>query len=458
MALRLPNIARDRRSSLKLPPGPKGRFLLGGTLEFSRDWLGFLVRCAREYDDIVFLRLLGTPVCLLYRPDYIESVLVTNQANFVKSKDYRAMRRVLGNGLLTSEGELWRHQRKLAQPAFRHEHISRYGEVMVSYAERMLDGWRDGERRDIHQEMMRLTLEIVAKALFDADVSRDAKEVGASLEILVREFIGLANIAFLLPDGFPIPGSRKLRRAVRRLDDIVYGMIRERRASGARPGDLLDMLLYAADEDGRPMSDRQLRDEVTTLFLAGHETTAIALSWTWYLLAQHPEVENRLVEDLCRALGGRSPAATDLGQLRYAEMVVKESMRLYPPAWGIGRQALAPFEIGGYRLPAGTNVFLSQWVTHRDPRYFPDPERFDPERWRDDPARSGALPRFAYFPFGGGPRVCIGASFAMMEATLLLAAIAPKFKLRLIPGQQVKPFPSITLRPKDGIQMTLARR
>jgi cytochrome P450 len=443
---------------LNLPPGPKGRHLLGSAIELSRDWLGFLTRCAREYGDVVFFRFFRTPVCLVNHPDLIESVLVKNHANFVKSKDYRVLRNTLGDGLLTSEGDFWRRQRRLMQPAFHRDRIAAYAAVMTAYAERMLAAWKDGEERDLHRDMMQLTLEIVAKSLFDADVSRDAGDVGAAMSLLLEQFIHQANLAFILPERIPVPGSRKLRQAVERLDKIVYGMIRDRRASGARPGDLLDLLLHAEDEDGNRMSDRQLRDEITTLFLAGHETTALALSWTWLLLAQHPEIDARLAEELHQALAGRAPAFEDIPRLRYTDMVVKESMRLYPPAWGVGRQALAPFELGGYRLPAGTNVFICQWIVQRDPRFFPDPERFDPERWRDDPLRTGALPRFAYFPFGGGPRVCIGASFATMEAVLLLATIAQKFRMTLVPGHPIDLLPSVTLRPKHGVRARLARR
>jgi cytochrome P450 len=458
MAGPAPSPARRSKASAKLPPGPKGRHLLGSAIELSRDWLGFLTRCAREYGDVVFFRFFRTPICLVNHPDLIESVLVKNHANFVKSKDYRVLRNALGDGLLTSEGEYWLRQRRLMQPAFHRERIAAYAAVMTAYTERMLAGWKDGDERDLHHDMMQLTLEIVAKALFDADVSRDAKDIGAALTVLVEQFLHQANLAFILPEKLAVPATRKLRRAVRRLDEIVYAMIRDRRASGAQPGDMLDLLLHAEDEEGNRMSDRQLRDEVTTLFLAGHETTALALSWTWMLLAQHPEIATRLGEELDRALAGRAPTTEDIPRLAYAEMVIKESMRLYPPAWGIGRQAVAPFELGGYELPAGTNVFICQWIVQRDPKFFPDPECFDPERWRDDPQRTGALPRFAYFPFGGGPRVCIGASFAMMEAVLLLSTIAQKFRMTLVPGRPIELLPSITLRPKHGVHARLTRR
>ena len=415
--------------------------------------IAYFTKCFRDYGDIVTLRFLGVPMCIVNRPDYIETVLVTQHNNFEKSKDYRALRRVLGNGLLTSEGEFWRRQRKLVQPAFHQFRIAAYAEVMVAYTERMLASWVDGQERDVHEAMMRLTLDIVAKTLFDTDVSHEAEDVGAALQVLMSKFFRQAGFALLLPSSVPIPTTRHLRRAVRQLDKVIYEIIRRRRAGSSASDDLLSVLLQAQDDEGLRMTDRQLHDEIMTLFLAGHETTANALSWTWLLLGQHPEVEEKLAEELTRVLGGRAPTAADLSRLNYTEMVVRESMRLYPPVWVIGRRALAPFRMGEFELPAETNVLMSQFITHRDARYFPEPERFDPERWRASDPRSVSLPRFAYFPFGGGPRVCVGAGFAMMEAVLLLATIAQKFRLTLVPGQTVKYLPSVTLRPKSGIRM-----
>jgi len=431
---------------------------VGNAFEPRGDPIGYFTKCIRKYGDIVFLRFLGVPMCLLNRPDCIESVLVTQHNNFEKSKDYRALRRVLGNGLLTSEGEFWRRQRKLVQPAFHQERIAAYTEVMVAYTERMLASWKDGQGLDVHEAMMRLTLDIVAKTLFDTDVSREAEDVGAALQFLMGKFMRQAAFAFLLPASIPIPTTRRLRRAVGQLDKVIYEIIHRRRASGTMSGDLLSVLLQAQDDEGLGMTDRQLHDEIMTLFLAGHETTANALSWTWLLLGQHSEVEEKLVEELRRVLGGRAPTASVLPRLTYTEMVLREAMRLYPPVWVIGRRALAPFRMGNYELPAETNVVMSQLITHRDAKYFPEPERFDPDRWRPNDPRNLSLPRFAYFPFGGGPRVCIGAGFSMMEAVLLLATIAQNFKLTLVPGQTIEKLPSVTLRPKSGIHVILHRR
>jgi cytochrome P450 len=443
---------------LRPPPGPKGHFLLGNLAAVSRDWLGFYSRCAKEYGDVVRLRYLHVPICLVMHPRDIEYVLVTNPSNFTKSADYRALAHVLGNGLLTNEGKSWQRQRGLIQPAFRRENILSYAPVITRAASRMLDSWDSSESRNVHEDLMAVTLEIVAQCLFGAEVTGVAERVGKAMQVVTDRFITEASQALLLPFDLPDFIAPARRHAVSELNKIINGIIRERRASNQRRGDLLDMLLQVRDSDGRPMSDAQLRDEVMTLFLAGHETTAIALSWTCFLLAENPQIEAKLVEELRTVLCERQPTAEDLPHLRYTEMVLKESMRLYPAVWGIGRRAVADCEIGGFRVPAGTNIFIFQSLTQRDPRFFSDPDGFDPERWREDPVRSGKIPRFAYFPFGGGPRVCVGASFAMLESSLLLAMIQQRFQLRLVPGHPIQPIPSVTLRPKHGIRVTLHRR
>jgi cytochrome P450 len=454
---------------LNLPPGPSGVPLFGSVFEPRGDAIGYFSKCVREYGDIVFMRFLGVPVCFVNRPDYIESVLVTQSGNFEKSKDYRALRRVLGNGLLTSEGNFWKRQRKLVQPAFHQQRIAAYAEVMVEFTRRMTASWADGQALDIHEAMMRLTLEIVAKTLFDTEVSREAEDVGAALEVLMGKFMRQAGLALLLPSWMPLPTTRRLQRAVRQLDKVIYEIIRQRRAGShfsgglqVEPapvsGDLLSVLLQAQDDEGIGMTDRQLHDEIMTLFLAGHETTANVLSWTWLLLGRHPKATEKLHEELRSVLAGRPPTAADLPRLVYTDMVLREAMRLYPPVWIIGRRALAPFRLGQYELPGETNVLISQFLMHRDARYFPDPNQFDPERWSATDARCLMLPRFAYFPFGGGPRVCVGAGFAMMEAVLLLSTIAQQFQVNLAPGQAIGMLPSVTLRPKNGIPATVKRR
>jgi cytochrome P450 len=422
---------------------------------YSRDPLSIMPKLAREYGDIVTMRYYNFRVYFVSHPDYIEQVLVSDNRKFIKGRVLRKNKQLFGNGLLTSEGDFWLRQRRLAQPAFHRARIASYGGTMVRYAERLLAEWKDREERDIHAEMMRLTLQIVAKTLFDADVDGEAKQVGRAL-VALMEFNSDFRKLLLTPTWLPTPRKIRATIATWRLDKIIFRFIAERRASGKDSGDLLSMLLAARDEDGSRMTDRQLRDEAITIFLAGHETTANALSWTWMLLAQNPDVEAKLHAELDAVLAGRAPSVEDLASLRYTGHVITESMRLYPPAWGMARVAIEDVEIGGYPIPKGCGVSLAQWVVHRDPRWFDAPEQFRPERWEGDLLKR--LPRFAYFPFGGGPRQCIGNNFAVMEATLLLATIAQKFRVRLVPGHQVVPMPSITLRPRFGIRARIEGR
>lgn len=439
------------------PPGPKGSLILGVMPEFNRDALAFITRC-HDYGDVVRARFFYVPAYFIYSPDDIEYVLSTNAKNFIKSMSVRSnfFQRLIGNGLLTSEGDFWRRQRRLAQPAFHRQRISGYGDVMVKYTERMISGWGENETRDIHRDMMRLTLEIVAKTLFNADVSGDADRVGSILSEIVKPFASQATLKWILDNRLPTPAHRRFNRLAKQIDDIVYRIIDERRASGRDEGDLLSMLLQAQDEDGGQMTDKQLRDEVMTLFLAGHETTALTLSWAWYLLARDCDVEAKFHAELDNVLGDRAAAVSDLPRLKYTEAIVKESMRLYPPAYGVGRQAIEACEIGGYCIPAGSQIFAFSWVTHRDPRYFDQPERFDPERWTEE--FTNRLPKYAYFPFGGGPRICIGNYFAMMEIVLVLATIGQRFKLQRTDDRPVEILPAMSLRPVGGIQVRTKSR
>ena len=441
-----------------LPPGPKRRLFGGNFLGFRRDPLYYLQSLAHEYGDIVFFRMGPQDVFFLNHPDYVRDVLVTHNQSFKKGRALQRAKRLLGEGLLTSEGEFHRRQRRLAQPAFHRQRVASYAQMMVAYAAQTSERWQDGERRDISEEMMRLTLAIVGKTLFDADVERDARDVGESLTAIMDLFnMMLLPFAELL-EKLPLPQKRRFEKAKARLDAIIYRLIEERRRSGEDHGDLLSMLLLAQDEEERSggMTDEQVRDEALTIFLAGHETTSNALTWTWYLLSQHPEIEARLHEELDAVLGGRLPEFNDVAALRYTEMVLAESMRLYPPAWAIGRLSVEDYEVGGYRLPKGSLVLLSQYVMHRDARYFPRPEHFDPLRWL--PEAREARPQYAYFPFGGGVRRCIGEGFAWMEGILLLAALAQGWRLRLVPNHPVKTHPIITLRPRHGMLMTLEKR
>ena len=440
-----------------LPPGPKGHPILGVMPEFNRDTLRFITRC-RDYGDVVRARFLYVTAYFLFHPNDIEYVVSTNAKNFVKAMSLRSnfFQRLVGNGLLTSEGEVWKRQRRLAQPAFHRQRISAYVDVMIDYTERMISTWREGEIRDIHRDMMRLTLEIVVRTLFNADVSQDADKVGRVLSQIVKPFASQATIKWILDNRLPTTSHRRFHREAQEIDDIVYRIIAERRARGLDQGDLLSMLLGAQDEDGSQMTDKQLRDEVMTIFLAGHETTALTLSWTWYLLGQNPAVEERFHAELDEVLGGRLPAMEDLQRLKYTELIVREAMRLYPPAYGLGREAIEECEIGGFRVPRKTQVFMFQWVTQRDPRFFPEPDAFQPERWTEEFANG--LPKYAYFPFGGGPRFCIGNTFATMEILLVLATIGQRLRLSLAPDHPVSILPAMSLRPKDGIKVTIAHR
>ena len=444
-------------SERKLPPGPKGHWLLGSFPEFRADQLGFHRDCAREYGDFVPFRILHYQAFYVFDPDAIEEVLVTKARDFEKSIAIRLLTPLLGNGLLLSEGDTWLRQRRLVQPGFHRQRIAAYGEMMTRFAEERLTRWKVGETLDVHVEMMAVTQAIVAKTLFDAKVDDDSGNVGHALHVLLVDFFQKLRSIVRFPDWVPTPANLKVRRAIRDLDAIVYRIIETRRASGEDRGDVLSMLLHAQDaDDGSRMTDKQVRDEVMTLFLAGHETTAVALSWTWYLLAQNPRVEAALADELRTVLGGRTPTVADLPRLRYTEMVINESMRLYPPAYALSRQVLRDTEIGGYPIPARAAVVMPTWILQRDPRWFDSPEEFRPERWADDLAKR--LPRFVYAPFGGGPRQCIGNTFALMEASLLLAAIAQRFRLELVPGQKIRPMPYVTLRPEPGIRMVLSRR
>ena len=437
------------------PPGPPRHFYVGHLPDYRRDPLGYCTRCAREYGDVVALRFFHFPYYLVSRPDLIEDVLVTHHKGFTKSVDYRLwLRAVLGDGLLTSEDGLWRRRRELAQPAFHHDRIATYAEVMAACTDRMLRGWATGDVRNVHGDLMHLTLQIVASVLFGADIDREAEDVEHALAVVMRHAAEWS--AFPVPLFFPTPANLRWKRALRRLDEVVDGIIRARRRGGADRGDLLSMLISGRDESGRPMNDREIRDEVMTIVLAGHETTAVALSWTFSLLSQHPAAEAALWAEVDGATADRLPNAADLPRLHYTGWVVKEAMRLFPPVWAIGREARTDGTIGGFRLRKKTQVFVSPYVVHRDPRWFPGPGEFRPERWAD--GLEQRLPRFAYFPFGGGPRHCIGHGFATTEAVLVLAAIARRFQLRIVPDRPAVPYPTITLRPKDGMWMTITRR
>ncbi|MGE5245164.1 MAG: cytochrome P450 [Betaproteobacteria bacterium] len=439
------------------PPGP-ARPIFGSLIAPGRDPLQLFTGLARTHGDLVHFRMTGEHVFLVSRPDIIRDVLVTSSRNFTKSRGLERAKNLLGEGLLTSEGASHLRSRRLLQPAFHRERIAAYATVMAEYAEREASRWTAGAPFDAAQAMSRLTLAIVGRTLFDADVEASADEVGDALTRVLNTFwVTLLPFSGLI-ERLPVPTFRRGRAARARLDAIIYRLIAHRRASGRDHGDLLSMLLQAQDEEsgGGGFTDRQVRDEAMTLLLAGHETTANALTWTWYLLGQAPEVERKLHEEIDSVLGGRLPQAADVARLPFVERVVTEAMRLYPPAWMIGRRAIAEQPLDGYVAPPRSIVFMSQWVVHRDRRWFEEPERFAPDRWT--PAFRTSLPKFAYFPFGGGPRQCIGEPFAWMELVLLVSTIARRWRLRPVPGHPVVPQPLVTLRAKHGLQVTAERR
>jgi cytochrome P450 len=437
-------------------PGPVERYPFQGLLAFWRDPTGSLVRLAERYGDVTRFRFGLDDEYLLVHPEHVQRVLVAEHRSFSKGRALAEAKRILGEGLLTSEGDFHRRQRRLLQPLFVHDRVAAYGETMVDAAERAATRWRDGELLDVHAEMARLTLGIVGRTLFDADVESEAVEIGQalteSMEMLNRFMLPLSGLLERLPTAT----AHRLRRARDRLDATIYALIAERRRSQRDRGDLLSLLLRAREDSGSGMTDEQVRDEAMTIFLAGHETTAVALTWSWYLLAQNPGAESRLHEELSSTLGGCAPTVADLARLPYTERVLAEAMRLYPPAWVIGRRARVDVEIDGYVIPARSIVVLSPFVTHRDSRWYPKPFRFDPDRFTAE--AQAQRPRYAYFPFGGGPRVCIGEGFARTEARLLLATLAQRVRFRRASREPVELQPRVTLRPRGGLPMIAGAR
>ena len=441
------------------PPEIKGGAILGVWQNYLRNPPAFLEKAARDCGDIARFRLVHHNAYLLNHPDWIKEVLVTNQANFTKSRMLERARVLLGDGLLTSEDEFHRRQRRMVQPAFHRDRLAGYAASMVDCAARCQDQLQSGAEFDVSQLMMRLSMAIVARALFSADIESEADEISEALGQVFKLFEALLMPFSQWLEKLPLPSVRRFERARDRLDKTVYRLIAERRASGRDTGDLLSMLLLSQDEEGESrqgLTDKQVRDEALTLLLAGHETAANALIWTWYLLSQNPDAEAKLYAELDRVLAGRLPVLDDLPQLRYTEGVFAEALRLYPPAWAIGRRAKQEFSIGEYKIPARSIVLMSPWVVHRDARWFSDPLKFAPERWQT--AEIETRPKFSYFPFGGGARLCIGERFAWMEGVLVIATLASRWRLRMAPGQRVDTQARITLRPKYPMRMIVEQR
>jgi cytochrome P450 len=441
---------------------PKLRSLpiIGNLPDFAKNPLGFLEKLRREHGDVVGFSI-TSPFVLVSHPDDIEHVLLETGKTFHKGYQRGfALPRVLGNGLVTSEGDFWRKQRKLAQPAFHAKQISSYADIMVEATLDMLRTWQPNQSLDVHHEMMLLTQRIVLKTLFNVDVGLEVNETSKALDTVLiemeRDFTG---VEAFLPGFIPTPSRQRLVKALETLNNLLHGIIVQRRQNPGEHHDLLGMLMDARDDDDNGMSDQQLRDELMTLYLAGHETTSNTLSWTWVLLSQHVNVRTKLDAELEKVLGGRNPTLEDLRSLVYTNAVIKEAMRYYPPVWSLSRVASVDTEIGGYAIPKGTEIFLSQWVTHRDERWFENPLEFKPERWLEGPEPlEKRIPKYAYFPFGGGPRICIGNSFSMMESVLLLAEIAQAYRIHVLEPEAIKFDTGATLRPKNGLPAKLEAR
>ncbi len=391
-------------------------------------------------------------------PEYINEILVVRQRSFVKGRPLEVAKNLLGEGLLTSEGEVHRRQRRIVQPAFHREKVEAYAKIMTDYAIRLHQRWRGGDTVDMAQEMMRMALGISGKTMFNTDVEKDAGDVGTALTSAMKLFDRLSIPLIEVMLKLPLPSTLRFRRAKKLLDSKIYRIIHEHREHGEDQGDLLSLLLVAGDaeENGKRLTDPELRDQALIFFLAAYDTTALALTWTWYLLSQSPECEAALHHELNTVLAGRVPTIEDIHNLKYARAVFAESLRLYPPGYVIARRALEDFQLDGYVVPSGTTVLMSPYLIHRDPRYYEKPEVFDPGRWLLQPENE--RPKFSYFPFGGGARVCIGDSFSWTEGTLVLATLAQHWKPKLVPGHPVAYLPLLNLRPKHGMRMVLERR
>ena len=441
----------------KLPPGPKSKFPLDHLFSYRRDSIGFLKKIAKEYGDIVHFKMGPIRIVLLNHSDYIKEVLTVQHRNFVKGRPLEMAKELLGEGLLTSEGEFHKRHSRMIQPAFHRNMIESYVPAVIKCISQMMNKWKDGMETDMKDEMTHMSIAIAGKSLFNADIAEEAPEISNALDTATGLFgrISLPFSEWLLK--LPLPGNLRFYKAKERLDDTIRRMIEERRQNKMNNGDLLSILLRSQDENGNGgLSEQEIRDEAITLFLTAFDTTSTALTWTWYLLSQNPEAEAALHKELDSVLNGRSPVAEDIPNLKYCRMVFGESMRLYPPSYVIPRQAIGDFAIDKYIVPRGSIVLMSPYLVQRDPRFYADPEKFDPCEW--DKHTHGLNSKYEYFPFSRGPRSCIGEPFAWMLGTLAIASVAQSWRLKLVPGHPVELLPLINLRPKYGMKMTLHRR
>lgn len=450
---------RNTNAPHNSPKGPKGRLFTGLIKEFQADPLGFLTHLAKEYGEVAKFRFgLFQKIYLISNPDLIKQVLVTKQKSFVKSKDFQALKPLLGEGLLTSEKEFHMHQRRLIQPAFRKSHISSYAQDMIDITLDNISTWKNGEERTITEDMMNITLGIICKTMFNLDLKEGYNVIGKPLETSMKFAIKRMRTLLQLPLWVPTRSNRKFKQAIQEFDKVIYSIIEKRKAETENHEDMLGILLDAQDaENGKGITNRQIRDEVMTIFNAGHETTANALSWTLYLLSQNPEIEKKLFNEIDTVIGNRPPTPADFMKLPYTQNIIWESLRIYPPSFVTGREAEEDVDIGEYHFKKGDMLLVSQYVMHHKPEYFENPHSFIPERFENNYMK--ILPAYAYFPFGGGPRVCIGHHFAVMEAVLVLVCIAQHYRIKLAPEHhEVMPFPSITLRPRRGLRMIVEER
>lgn len=438
------------------PAAVPGLPLVGNMVDFARDPIGFVTRLQKEYGDVAAFSLLGTQSVLISDPADIDRVLLETGKRYSNGKNTgeSAMHAILGNGLVTSEGDFWKRQRKLIAPAFHHQNIKQYADLIVEYGQDLAAGWQNGAVRDIHQDMMTLTQRIIMKALFDVDVRENAGAATEAFDAMMHSMgAEMKGVEAILPSFIPTRSRTQMKAGVTYINGLLMEIIEERRAAGSGKQDLLTVLMDARDDEGQPMSTEQLLDEIRTLYLAGHETTATTLSWAWMLLSRNPQAYATLEAEIASVLEGRTPTADDVALLPYCNAVIKEALRCYPVAWITRRIALEDVEIGGYHVANGTSVFLSPWVVHHDARWYAEPDKFMPERWLKEKSELPA--REAYLPFGGGPRICIGNGFAMMESVLLLATLLQKYHVALLPEHPVEIEMTGTIRPKHGLQAML---
>ncbi len=445
----------SQQQHVKQPISAPGLPLVGNMVDFARDPIKFITRLQQEYGDVAAFSLLGNKSVLVSNPESIQRVLLETGKSFGKFKPTYAMQNILGNGLVTSEGDFWKRQRKLAAPAFHHQSIKRYADQMVAYAQDTVKGWSDGDVRDVHQDMMTLTQRIIMKVLFDVDVIENASQASEAFDAMMQAIgADMGGVEAVLPGFIPTPIRTRMLQGVSYIDSLLLEIIENRRAEGnSGRHDLLTMLMEARDDDGQPMTTEQLLDEIRSLYLAGHETTATTLSWTWHLLSSNPEAYAKVKAEVDAVLQGRTATADDVQSLPYTNAVIKESLRCYSVAWITQRIALEDVELDGYHIGKDTFIFLSPWIVHHDPRWYNQPEAFMPERWLKDKAEQP--PREVYIPFGGGPHICIGNGLAMMEAVLLLATFLQHYHVSILPDHPVERELAGTLRPKNGLKAKL---